>query len=244
MNNSKIDWCDYTWNPVTGCWGPGGTADKPNRCSYCYAEKIAWRFYRHHSPAVDLFEPRFHPERLSEPGRAKKPSRIFVCSMGDLFGDWVPQTWILNVRGEAILNPRHTFIFLTKNPKRYLEFGPDPWPENCWLGTTITNQSDANTRIPDLLKAQAKVLFVSAEPLLGGVDIWTWFTPRSMCGSEKDRGVDWLIIGAMTGPGAVKPEPDWVQALIKQGVAASVPVFAKDNLNLPPHLKIQEFPQV
>jgi protein gp37 len=260
MNRTKIEWCDYTWNPVTGCWGPGGTGRTPKRCWYCYAEKMVWRFYRHHiekvdpvlSPAVNPFEPWFHSERLDQPSKIKKPSRIFVCSMGDLFGDWVPEEWI-----KAVLNrtqradySHHTYIFLTKNPRRYAAFGP--WPSNCWLGVTVTDQADVDERVPLLLQAQARVRFVSVEPMLGPLRfLWkdlsdlrprnrslVLFAPKTTI----TGGVDWIIIGALTGPGskAHQPRPEWVQALIDQARAAGVPVFLKDNLKWPE--KIQEWP--
>ena len=165
----KIGWTDWTWNPMTGCWGPGGAAEKPNRCPYCYAERMAYRITAMKHPKIcsqcgepfktracgpthamianeikNAFTPAFHPKRLLEPAKVKKPSKIFVCSMADLFGDWVPEEWI-----EAVLNrtqradySHHTYQFLTKNPRRLKDF--NPWPSNCWVGTTVTNQADAD----------------------------------------------------------------------------------------------------
>jgi protein gp37 len=140
----------------------------------------------------------------------------------------------------------HTYIFLTKNPARYAEF--NPWPENCWLLTTITNQKDADERIPELLKAQAPVLGVSMEPMLGSIKIPGVFLRYLNWGEGPKHWPDghgvlsWLIIGAMTGPGskAHQPKPEWVQSLIDQGRAARVPVFLKDNLKWKE--RIQEFP--
>ncbi len=262
MNKTAIEWTDFTWNPLTGCWGPGGTAEKPNRCSYCYGVKIANRFHDRY-PDIDPFAPTFYPDRLSEPGKAKKSSKIFVCSMADLFGDWVPGERIAQVRDVALLTPQHIFQFLTKNPKRLKDC--NPWPSNCWVGTTVTNQAD-DWRIVELLKVEAPVLFVSHEPLLGETDV-TPYLPLEHCPNCKNTGypwiecgnehsgydfrqkceclsqpyIDWAIIGAMTGPGAVKPRPEWVQGLVEQYRAAGVPVFLKDNLNWPE--KIQEYPR-
>ena len=265
MNRTKIEWSDYSWNPVTGCWGPGGTAEKPNRCHYCYAQKVANRFYRRLPD--DRFAPVFWnydyeplnlKNRLSEPALIKKPSKIFVSSMGDLFGDWVPRKWIEAVLAVVKKCPQHTFQFLTKNPRRYQEF--NPWPENCWLLTTITNQKDADERIPELLKNQAQVLGVSVEPMLGPIYYGgrkgplpcyqpdKYKTMKSECWhgpfipAYGKPNIDWLIIGAMTGPGskAHQPKSEWVQSLIDQGRAANVPVFLKDNLKWPE--KIQEWP--
>jgi protein gp37 len=174
----------------------------------------------------------FHPDRLSQPAKVKKPSKIFVCSMADLFGDWVPREWIESVLSQALKNPWHTFQFLTKNPKRLQEF--NPWPENCWVGCTITNQEDMNERVGYLLNADARVRFISHEPLLSEIrQSQAWWHKTSLL-------LQWAIIGAMTGPGAVKPKPEWVQCLVDQYRAAGVPVFLKDNLKWPE--KIQEWP--
>ena len=235
INKTKIEWTDYTWNPVIGCWGPGGTAEKPNRCSYCYAEKIARRFappkdygggWREKDPSP--FAPTFHPERLSEPAKVKKPSKIFVCSMADLFGDWVPTLWIAAVLEQVYRNPHHTFQFLTKNPKRLEDF--NPWPKNCWVGTTVTNQAAADERLPWLLRVDAPVTFVSHEPLMGATDIRKAFIAVSGGGFASWGKLKWGIIGGMTGPGAVKPDPEWVMSLADQYQKAGVPIFLKDNL--------------
>jgi protein gp37 len=174
----------------------------------------------------DKFQPLFWPDRLSQPSLVKKPARIFVGSMGDLFGDWVPREWIGPVIGQADLNPQHTFIFLTKNPARYREF--DPWPDNCWLGVTVTGQADVDEQVPLLLNADAKVRFVSVEPMLGSVDL-------------RNFAIQWLIIGALTGSGAANFNREsgfhligWVRELIDQARDARVPVFAKDNIHREP----------
>jgi len=135
QSESGIPYCDYTWNPATGCL---------HGCSYCFAERIAKRFSG--SKAFpDGFKPRFHPERLGEPLKIKKPSVIFVSDMGDLFGDWVPEKCITEVLGVVGECPQHTFLFLTKNPKRYKRFN---FPKNAWLGTSVENQAAADERIP------------------------------------------------------------------------------------------------
>jgi protein gp37 len=274
MNKTKIEWTDYTWNPVTGCWGPGGTPEKPNLCSYCYAQRIAQRFFVHFlgddctqpraanhpfCAAHEIrykksggawrygFAPTYHPYRLNEPYRIKKPARIFTCSMGDLFGDWVLDHWIEYVLQTARDCPHHIFQFLTKNPKRLKEF--NPWPQNCWVGTTVTNQADADERLQWLLKVDASVRIVSHEPLLGAIDLGkvqfpdNYFKQAGILGVLPDKkepddyiyftkqsGIQWAIIGAMTGPGAILPEVDWVMNLAEQYHAAGVPIFLKDNL--------------
>lgn len=251
MNLTKIEWTDFTWNVVTGCWGPGGTAEKPNRCAYCYAQGIAKRFNPFEKTGYvqlkmqcvnnDPFQPLFWPDRLSEPAKVKKPSRIFVCSMADLFGDWVPDEWI-----EAVLNrtqradySHHTFQFLTKNTKRLKDF--NPWPKNCWIGATVTNQYDADERLPWLLQVDAPVLFVSVEPILGPVDMRHIKSPQysryldALSGYydnspyECDIGnaVNWVICGAETGPRARPMHPDIPRTLRDQCQAAQIPFFFK-----------------
>jgi protein gp37 len=351
MNKTAIETADYTWNPVSGC---------NHGCSWCYARTIAARFY----PKDIGFAPHFYPGRLSEPAKAKKPSKIFTVSMGDLFGDWVPTLWIAAVLEQVYKNPQHTFQFLTKNPKRLKDF--NPWPTNCWVGTTVTNQADADERLPWLLKVDASVLFVSHEPLLGQIDVAPWLqgegdvtnkygrnclsgrsnggitdrrgrpyledsspevepmgeshgvnplqdkagrkhegglsanpgdvrikenlcpgsqgslealqransagadhqsqerenprerphkpgtgdlfgttetrhgSPGAPAQPQRERSISWCIIGSMTGPGAAKPETEWVMNLAQQYKAAGVPLFLKDNLGFKD--QPQEFP--
>ncbi len=115
MNKTHIEWTDFTWNPVTGC---------QHDCWYCYVKKI--RNYDR--------TPAFHPERILEPMDRKKPSKIFVCSTGDLFGTWVPDEWIAKVKKTIAYCPNHIFQLLTKNPKRYKDW---VFPGNCWLAGAI-----------------------------------------------------------------------------------------------------------
>lgn len=251
VNKTKIEWCDFTWNPITGCWGPGGTAEKPNRCWYCYAQKIAERFntlkITREIDRVfeDPFRPIARPQRMGEPDRINKPSRIFVCSMGELFGDWVQADWIKRVLDVAARNSRHTFLFLTKNPSRYQEF--NPWPSNCWLGTTVNEQTDVQARISDMLQADAAIRYISIEPILGPVDLEVPYGQGvGDLVLEPSLGrshLDWIIIGALTGPGAAKrrPEPAIVQSLINKARASNVPLFLKDNLHWPE--VIREWPE-
>jgi protein gp37 len=156
--------------------------------------------------------------------------------MGDLFHPCTPWEQIKTVLSAVDLMSKHTHIFLTKNPARYQEF--NPWPENCWLGTTVTNQADFDDRAINLLKAKASMLFFSHEPLMGRIDVRdALHLPTGWPGPH----LSWVIIGAMTGPRAIKPEPYWVRELIDQYRAAGVPIFLKDNLRWPE--KIQEFPR-
>ena len=223
---TKIDWADEVINPQGwGCYGPGGTPERPQPCSYCYARRIAARNLRP-CPLCREFTPHWHSEQLDKPHHWKKPRRIFVQSMGDLMHPCTPEFQIHLVQRMAIALPRHTFILLTKNTGRYEEF--NPWPDNCWVGGTITNQPDADARVDGLLRADAKIRFVSHEPLLGAIKMYRW----SWLMRDKDNRlyINWAIIGAMTGRGAVKVEPAWVVNLEAQYQAAGVPVFEKDSL--------------
>ena len=189
MNKTKIEWCDYSWNPITGCL---------HNCPYCYARKIAMRFDGH-------FDPTIHYDRLKEK-MPKKPSKIFVCSMADLFGEWVQDNWIDSVLEIVEKNPQHTFQFLTKNPKRYLNF---TFPKNCWLGITLDNPDRLKL---DYLKMMPNYKFISFEPLLG-----------DMSGLDLS-GIDLCIVGAMTGQGAIPPKKEWIDSIKHNNI------FYKSNI--------------
>ncbi len=213
MNKTRIPWTDLSWNPVTGCL---------HACSYCYARRMYQRFGR-------SFKPAFHLERLDQPKKRKEPSKIFVCSVADLFGDWVPQEWINAVLGVVVDCPQHTFQFLTKNPARYVGIN---WPANCWVGTTVTSslgEQHLTKHLSDIMiKVSAPVRFLSAEPLLGRLRIGGWKP-------------DWVIIGAQTGPDAMQPNKKWVEDLTRDARACGAAVFYKPNLEWknPP----REFPK-
>jgi protein gp37 len=148
--------------------------------------------------------------------------------MGDMFGEWVPAEWISAVVQVAEKCPHHTFLFLTKNPARYNEIW---WPPNCWIGTTVESSLTAS-RLVCISKVKAPVRFVSFEPLTGAV---------AKFDLEALRDVQWVIIGAMTGPGAVKPKPEWVSRIINRARDFNIPVFLKANLGWPE--QIREFPK-
>jgi len=230
MNPTSIEWCDRTWNPVTGC---------SKGCAYCYALRHVARFapgarpamggyveltvpYRdqkgHTQPWPHGFEPTFHSYRLGEPALEPKPQRIFVSSMGDLLGSWVPAEWILRVLEVVRACAWHDFLFLTKNPARYAEF--NPWPDNAWLGASATNQAELDVALAALAKAEAWPRFLSCEPLRGAIEL-----PEG-----AGQVVDWIIIGAQTGPGAVVPRERWVHRLTWDAVDQGIQVFHKDNL--------------
>lgn len=178
MNKTGIEWCDYTTNPVTGC---------KHGCPYCYARKIAERF-RGSKAWPQGFEPMFHTERLQDPAKMKKPQTIFVCSMADLFGDWVPEQWIQEVLYACHDAPQHTYIFLTKNPERYLTIPVGLFRSNMWFGTSSDGGLHVSDRIRALQKLPHDNKFISFEPLL--------YDPGLM----SLKGIKQVIIGAQTNP--------------------------------------------
>lgn len=219
MNRTKIEWTQWTWNPITGC---------KHGCWYCYARKLAKRFKK---IFPNGFEPTFHPERLKEPWEVKKPSKVFVCSIADLFAPWTPEKWREQVVDSMLGCPvKHSFQLLTKNPERI----PDVlYPANWWIGTTVTNEGRMEwLNIVNILKVEAKVKFVSFEPLLGENHF-----PLA--------GLDWIIIGKLTGSRKVKLNPEWVWKIVDEAKKYQIPVFMKNNLVpvIPKGEIIQEFPE-
>ena len=253
MNKTKIDWCDSTWNPVTGCL---------HGCEYCYARKIAKRFGSHGRSLIDPvggslncvdetdgirelnnqlsevkaarnglfvrpapypydFAPTFNRYKLDEPKRWKKPRAIFVCSMADLFGDWVPDEWIERVFEACKAAPQHKYLFLTKNGKRYLELarkGIMPDTDNFWYGCSVT-RPDAPFFFSDKCKT-----FASIEPILEPFD---WVP-----GLKHIELPDWIIVGAETGnrKNKVKPEKDWLGGIVNGCAEHNIPLFMQESL--------------
>lgn len=248
MNKTKIEWCDSTWNPVTGCL---------HGCEYCYARRIATRFggasethcnemvgtecqwctkaegkiHDLDNPVYDVdrcrkapypfeFDPTFHRYRLDEPQRLKNPHTIFVCSMADLFGDWVPDKWIGEVFAACEKAPQHRYLFLTKNPGRYCELantGKLPKRDNFWYGSTLDSME--SRRYPGRFGDNT---FVSIEPLTERMDV-------GLGSFGRDK---WIIIGAETGnrKGKVIPEKEWVDAICDAADITRAAVFMKDSL--------------
>lgn len=199
MNKTKIEWCDYTWNPVVGC---------KHGCEYCYAERMNKRF----KWIKNWKEPEFFQERIDQlMNSTLAPSKIFVGSMCDLFGGWIHSKWIGMVL-QAIYNfPEHEFMFLTKNPSRYNEFN---FYENCWLGTTveIPNWKGMQRLMDFSAIATPSKKFISIEPLLGSFML------------NDLQQFDLVIVGAMTGPGAIKPKREWIESIKSDNI------FYKENI--------------
>lgn len=248
-SKTKIDWCDATWNPVTGCL---------HGCEYCYARRIAERFggcwrldlpadtswrkivcerglmgdYARHSdgkchvldePEIECavfdapsgyrgkvkpypyyFDPTFHRYKLDEPQRWKKPRTIFVCSMADLFGAWVPDEWIAEVFKACEAAPQHRYLFLTKNPKRYMELKLNgKLPKQHWYGTSVTRKDDRDFFAPGYNT------FVSIEPILESFSDEKHAAYRQMV-------QPWVILGTETGnrKNKIVPKKEWITELV------------------------------
>lgn len=225
MQKTKIEWCvspdgspGYTWNPASGCLGPGGTLEDPRRCFGCYAAKIAARFGK--TDVARAFLPEFHPERIEQPFKRKTPTTIFVCSMADLWGDWVPDSWIRQVLDQVIRCPWHRFIFLTKNPKRYSQFSP--YSFNAWLGVTTRNQWEYDQAAELMPAVEAGLKLISVEPMLGPIDLRP----------DDAWKPDWILIGDLTKNGRPmgKTKDEWATELTAQAGHNRIPVFHKDSL--------------
>lgn len=222
MNRTKIEWTDFTWNPVTGC---------RNKCPYCYARRIAERF-KGTKAFPNGFEPTLHDDRFFEPISYGMPSKIFVCSMGELFGNWIPDEWIEAVLATCRLAKHHTFQFLTKCPWNLPKW--NPWPENAWVGATAVDFYTSMQAIDWLALVEAKIRFLSLEPLLHNPAI-----PRALYPI-----VHWVIVGAQTNP-YLPPERQWIEEIIEATSQAKISLFLKDNLfkAYPDLPRIQEFPK-
>lgn len=235
MSATKIEWCDRTWNPVTGC-----TKVSPGR-DHCYAENIARRFAG--SKAFpNGFDVTLHPQRLDAPFRWRKPARVFVNSMSDLFHPDVSDQFIARVFAVMALATQHTFQVLTKRHGRMRSlltsttmgelFGRAvqewishngvarvelQWPlPNVWIGVSVEDQQRADLRIPALVDTPAAVRFLSCEPLLGETHLRpAW------------RALDWVIVGGESGPGARPMDVRWVRILVDDCRALGVAPFVK-----------------
>jgi protein gp37 len=242
MNKTNIEWCDMTFNPVTGCL---------HGCPYCYARERVKQFQGYDlegkitifnpydGPAVldnpltvtskygkarraafpYGFDPTLHMYRLDEPAKKSSPVTIFVCSMSDLFGEWVPDEWIEKVFDSCRQAPWHRYLFLTKNPGRYLRLEADgklPLEHNFWYGSTVTG--------PDkyYFFSDRHRTFLSVEPIL---------EPFDVIDIDLD-GIDLVILGAETGHRENKaiPERGWVQGIVDVCRESDVPVFMKGSI--------------
>lgn len=236
MNKTKIEWCDSTWNPVTGCY---------HDCPYCYARSMVERFGRAgygkvleagdvleiFDPFKDVngkriayptgFTPTLHRYRLND-YKDKTGRTIFVCSMADLFGEWVPDSWIEEVFAACKDAPQHKYLFLTKNPKRYIDLAEKnalPEEDNMWYGTTITTPDRGG-----YFRSDMRNTFVSIEPIMGDFS--------DDYGNTDGKMTRWIIVGAETGNRKEKvvPKKEWITGLIDICKREGIPLFMKDSL--------------
>jgi protein gp37 len=256
MKKTKIEWCDMTFNPVTGCI---------HDCPYCYARGIARRFdtfdknpnlviserkkwKRLENPTALIevcepihwvckgaeavtpypfgFTPTFHRYRLDAPQRVKKPSTVFVCGMADLFGDWVPAEWIREVMTACAASPRHRYLFLTKNPARYADSDWLPYNED---GEDVTALFGATATNEKQLKAATLygAQWVSIEPLHEYLSAEEW-----LIRSDGTALFKWVVIGAEKGnrKNKITPEREWIDDIAKACNYTKTPIFMKDSL--------------
>lgn len=261
MRNTKIPWCDHTWNPVAGCFPVSAG------CFNCYAAAIAGRFsgpkYAYHGLArmenkVGRWtgKVRFFEHKLLEPWAWKGQKRVFVGSMGDLFHEGIPREWLDKIFAVMAAAPRrHAYLLLTKRPRRMMEYlndretparvwlaleelvrgrkkqiNPDRftkdrrvrWPlPNVWAGITAENQNQYDIRAGALLKAKARVRYVSCEPLVGPIDLKLGVLPGR---------IDWVIAGAESGRGRWRDmDENWVRSLRNQAKKAGIAFFYKQR---------------
>jgi protein gp37 len=247
---TRIEWADEVWNPATGC-----TKVSPG-CDHCYAETFAERFRgvpdHHFERGFDVV---LRPERLAIPTRWRRPRRIFVNSMTDLFHASVPDEFIADVFGVMSSCATHTFQVLTKRharmhallndrdfqqeiserarawfhrPPSRGQNWPGTWPlPNVWLGVSAENQHWADIRIPALLDTTAAVRFLSCEPLLGPVDLSPWLGSDDDVSSWYRARPDWVIAGGESGHAARPMHPDWARSLRDQCTSTGVPFLLK-----------------
>ncbi|AHH16559.1 putative bacteriophage protein [Nocardia nova SH22a] len=258
---SRIEWTDETWNPVTGC------TRISEGCERCYIERtppMRMAHRRFDGPQIGATTGvRLHPERLRRPVDWRKPRKVFVCSMADLFHDDVPDEFISRVFATMAVTEQHTFQVLTKRTARmrallssdrfraYPFWLSDVWPlPNVWIGTSVESQKWADIRIPLLLDTPAAVRWISAEPLLGWVDLDKHLFPHrcpdgcrcrrpddgdrhecacgGACADWSPRpALDWVVVGGESGPGARPMDPDWARDLRDQCIEAGVPFLFK-----------------
>jgi protein gp37 len=270
LNKTKIEWCDMTWNPVTGC---------QNWCEYCYARGIANRFggnaaiqtnnahyifsadgyeidFKHvkddgsYAPFPFWFKPTFHKYRLDEPAKINMRKSIFVCSMADLFGEWVPDEWIEAVLKHCAIAPWHTYLFLTKNPERYtdaidyIEGERSPLIEgglSAYFGATVTNEKQLYTAY------ESPATWLSIEPMLEDItgafeEFCIMYRPPDS--AEVPRW-SWVVLGAETGNRKSKiiPKREWVEKLVEDCRYWKIPIFMKNSLaDIWGEPLIQEYP--
>lgn len=209
-SKSSIEWTEMTWNPVTGC------TKVSQGCKNCYAERMARRLK---AMGVERYRNQFdltmHHDLIDQPRRWSKPRLVFVNSMSDLFHEDVDVEFIQRVIVTMRDCPQHTFQILTKRSRRLRHLSESLcWPPNVWMGVSIENESVVH-RVHDLQKVPCAVRFLSCEPLLGPLQ------------DLPLDGIDWVIVGGESGPGARPVDPDWIRAIRSQCRRSNTPFFFK-----------------
>ena len=236
MENSKIEWCDHTFN----CW-MGCTKVSP-ACDLCYAERLTKRFghaewgphaERVRTSAANWKKP-YAWERRARTDPGSRP-RVFCASLADVFENRIPEQWRADLFQLIRETPTLDWLLLTKRPQLIAKLLPPDWGAgygNVWLGTTVENQEEADRRIPHLTAVPAVVRFLSAEPLLGPI--------------QPDlTGIDWVIAGGESGPGKRRMDPGWARALRDQCAATGTAFFMKQMdkvIPIPTDLMVRQFP--
>jgi len=227
-DHTAITWTEATWNPVTGC------SHVSEGCRFCYAEAVSLRRgwstkpWTAQNAAENVV---LHPERLGQPAKWRRPRRIFVNSMSDLFHERVPDAFIEEVFRVMRDEIRHTFQVLTKRPERMRDFVRSHWGDavafwdHVWLGVSAEDQRAWDERVEVLGETPAAVRFVSAEPLLGWIDVGNALDP----GGDGFDPVDWVIIGGETGPAHREMDLKAAWWLAEQCELAEVPCFVKQD---------------
>jgi len=228
MNPTKIEWCDYTWNPIVGC---SKKCHDENGKIWCYAYWQAKRMKQKCNKCYN-FIPHIHRERLIEPYKKKKPAKIFLCSMGEFFDKKVDPSWQEDILEVIYDNKQHTFISLTKQPQNIPIID---YPKNMWIGVSLNGKYDDISfnswcRFFDDLKDKVSIRFVSLEPYLN---------------KKYDgflRYFDWVIVGGLTGHKKFSPPKEWIDEIVKSCDINKKPLFIKDNCNYP--IVKRQFPKV
>ena len=229
MNKTGINWCDLTWNPMTGC------NKVAQGCKFCYAEIIANRFWGNRK-FTDI---EFHTNRLNAKElKSKKPKRIFVNSMSDLYHERITNLQINQVWRAIQDSPQHTFLVLTKRIERALETDFSSLP-NVWLGYSASTQKDHDNGIEHLLKTNSKIKWLSLEPLIEPI---------------RPSNVDWIVVGCESGINKRFCDNDWVNSIKEDAKELKIPIWIKqlqinnlviDNVQeFPEHLRCRELPLI
>jgi protein gp37 len=261
--HTNIEWTDSSWPVVTGC------SRVSEGCTRCYAERLTATRLRNVPAYKDLAvlnsngearwtgEVRLNEKVLEDPLHWRKPRRIFVSQMSDLFHEKCRGEWIADIFGVMARCPQHIFQVLTKRPENMKEFLADllgvirsikpnaaPFLPNVWLGVSVEDQKTADERIPILLQTPAAVRWVSYEPALGPVDFIPYLDPSCAAFNRLENArVDWVVCGGESGPGARPMHPDWARVVRDQCAVAGVTFFMKQMCERGRKIPFEKFPK-